>query len=158
MLFYQASNIEWNLKRRLVKLVSMRSKLEESKKEKRNLKKKANTKVVFFADREKVVCHLYNTTQLILINGHGHRKFIELFLKPSLISKIDGCIEDIEQFNNDVVKQLGPKTVNRTDVKFKKGSAFPCHSCDFAAKSIPGLKKHKKTEHGSSFNSSKVLI
>ena len=120
--------------------------------------KHANTKVVFFADREKVVCHLYNTTQLILINGHGYRKFIELFLKPFLISKIDGCIEDIEQFNNDVVKQLGPKTVNRTDVKFKKGSAFPCHSCDFAAKSIPGLKKHKKTGHGSSFNSSKVLI
>ena len=120
--------------------------------------KHVNTKVVFFADREKVVCHLYNTTQLILINGHGYRKFIELFLKPFLISKIDGCIEDIELFNNDVVKQLGPKTVKRTDVKFKKGSAFPCHSCDFAAKSIPGLKKHKKNEHGSSFNSSKVLI
>ena len=27
--------------------------------------KHVNTKIVFFADREKILCHLYNTTQLI---------------------------------------------------------------------------------------------
>ena len=31
--------------------------------------KHVNTKIVFLADRDKIVCHLYNTTQLILVNG-----------------------------------------------------------------------------------------
>ena len=120
---------------------------------KENTGKHVNTKVVFFADREKVVCHFYNTTQLILINGHGYKKFIDLFLKPFLVSKI----YEIEQFNDDVIKKLGPKTVKRNDIKLKRGPSFPCHSCDFAAKSIPTLKKHKKNEHGTSFNSSKII-
>ena len=64
---------------------------------------------------------------------------------------MDECLEGIEQFNDEVVKKLGPKTVKRTDVKFKRSPAFPCHSCDFAAKSIGTLKKHKKQEHGTSF-------
>ena len=34
-------------------------------------RKHVNTKIVFFADRDKVVCHLHNTTQLILVNGRG---------------------------------------------------------------------------------------
>ena len=41
--------------------------------------KHLNTKIVFYADRDKIVCHLYKTTQLILINGRGYKKFIELF-------------------------------------------------------------------------------
>ena len=39
--------------------------------------KHVNTKIVFFADRDKIVCHLYNTTQKILVNGRGYKKFIE---------------------------------------------------------------------------------
>ena len=30
-----------------------------------------DTKIVFFGDRAKIVCHLYHTTQRILVNGHG---------------------------------------------------------------------------------------
>ena len=44
--------------------------------------KHIDTQVVFFVDREKSVCHFYNTTQLILVNGHGYAKLIEIFLKP----------------------------------------------------------------------------
>jgi hypothetical protein len=34
--------------------------------------KHVNTQIVFFGDRDKIICHLYNTTQLILVNGHGY--------------------------------------------------------------------------------------
>ena len=74
-----------------------------------------NTQIVFFADREKIVCHMYNTTQLILINGHGYKKFIDIFLKPFLTSKINEHIMEIEEFNEQVVKKLGSKTVKRSD-------------------------------------------
>ena len=122
---------------------------------KENSGKHVNSKVVFFADREKIVCHLYNTTQLVLVNGHGYRKFIDIFLKPFFASKADESIDAIEQFNDEVVRKLGSKTVKRQNIKFKRGPSFPCHSCDFAAKSVATLKKHKKTEHMTSFNSSK---
>ena len=55
---------------------------------KENKGKHVNTIIVFYGDRDKIVCHLYNTTQLILINGHGYKKFIDLFLKPFFVSKI----------------------------------------------------------------------
>ena len=63
--------------------------------------KHVNTKIVFFADREKIVCHLYNTTQLILINGRGYQKFIELFLKPFFVAKTDECLEEIEKLSSN---------------------------------------------------------
>ena len=125
---------------------------------KENNGKHVNTQIVFFADRDKVVCHLYNTTQRILINGHGYKKFIDLFLKPFLVAKINECLDDIENFNDEVVAKLGPKTVKRSNIKFKKGPAFPCHSCEYAAKSVLGLKKHKKNEHILSFNSSNKML
>ena len=41
-----------------------------------------DTHIVFFANRDKVNLHCYNTTQLILVNGHGYAKLIEMSLKP----------------------------------------------------------------------------
>ena len=51
--------------------------------------------IIFFVDREKVVFHFYNTTQLILVNGHGHRQFIDIFLKPFFTSKIESILDKI---------------------------------------------------------------
>ena len=49
--------------------------------------KTVNNQIVFYADRSKIVCHLYNTTQLILVNGHGYRKFVDSFLMPFFTTK-----------------------------------------------------------------------
>ena len=62
--------------------------------------KHVNTQGVFFADRDKIICHMYNTTQFILVNGDGYKKCIDLFLKPFLTSKINKCLVEIEN-NND---------------------------------------------------------
>ena len=45
------------------------------------------SKVVFYFEKsgsrhDKIVCHLYNTTQLLLVNGHGYKEFINVFLMP----------------------------------------------------------------------------
>ena len=40
------------------------------------------SQVVFYVNTYKIVCHFYNTTQLILVNGNGYKKFINIFLNP----------------------------------------------------------------------------
>ena len=50
--------------------------------------KHIDTQVIFFVNRSKVVCHFYNTTQLILVNGNGYANFVNHFLKPFFESKI----------------------------------------------------------------------
>ena len=36
--------------------------------------KHVDTQIVFFINREKVTCYFYNTTLIILVNGHVHLK------------------------------------------------------------------------------------
>ena len=109
---------------------------------------------VFLADRNKIVCHLYNTTCLILVNGHGYKHFIDIFVKPFFKAKIDAFPNEIQKVNAEVIEKLGPKTVKRSSIKFKRGSSFPCNQCDYAFKSISSLGNHKQLEHLVSFNSS----
>ena len=90
------------------------------------------------------------------MNGHGYKKFIDLFLKPFFTSKINECLVDIENYNGKVAESLGPKIVKRSSIKLKP--LVPCNNCDFVAKTPGVLKKHKKAEHMSSFNLSKRLM
>ena len=55
--------------------------------------KHVDTQIVFFMNREKAVCHFYNTTQLILVNGHGYPRLVEEFLVPYFQSKIKMNLE-----------------------------------------------------------------
>ena len=86
--------------------------------------KHIDTQIVFFSNRDKVVLHCYNTTQLILVNGHGYADFIKVFLKPFFEAKIKMNEEDIVRFNNTVLDTLGSKRVKRSDVKYTGGPTF----------------------------------
>ena len=66
-------------------------------------------KIVFMADRNKIVCHFYNTTQRMLVNGHGYKIFTDIFLKPYFQQKIDASTEEISSVNALILKKLGPK-------------------------------------------------
>ena len=88
-------------------------------------------KIVFMADRDKITCHFYNTTQKILVNGHGYKRFVDIFLEPFFQQKIQVSSEEISKANTLVLEKLGPKTVKRSDVKFKGKSSFPCNQCDY---------------------------
>ena len=116
------------------------------------------SKVVFYVDRNKVVCHLYNTTQRIMVNGKGYEKLTEIFLKPLFQSKVDFYQKEINVLNEEVLKKFGPKVVKRSDVKFKEGSSYPCFRCDLIFKSVLTLNKHKISDHGLSFNTSKSQL
>ena len=83
--------------------------------------KHIDTVVIFYANSDKIVCHLYNTTQLILVNGHGYTKFIEIFLKPFFESKISLHTQEIKEYNQRALEVLGPKQVKRSTVKYKSG-------------------------------------
>ena len=89
--------------------------------------KNVDSKIVFFADGNKVVCHFYNTTQRILINGTGYKKLINLFLQPFFMSRIDSCHDDIRSYNENALSKLGHKTVRRADVRYRGGMPFECN-------------------------------
>ena len=116
--------------------------------------KHIDTQIIFFIDRDKVTCHCYNTTQRILVNGHGYARLIEVFLKPFFMSKISMNLDEIEQFNEHALDTLGSKKVKRSNVKHFGGStSLWCTKCDYAAKSRVALVKHKKSHHVTSFDS-----
>ena len=120
--------------------------------------KTVNNQIVFYADRSKIVCHLYNTTQLILVNGHGYKKFVDTFLMPFFTTRAQENAKELVQFNDEVITKLAPRTVKRSDIKFKKSSTFTCNFCEFAAKSISTLNKHKANEHTLKQNTSKKVL
>ena len=73
---------------------------------------------MFFANIDKIVLHCYNTTQLILVNGHGYAKLIDVFLKHYFESTISLNIEAITKFNEAAFDVLRSKTVKRSNVKY----------------------------------------
>ena len=118
--------------------------------------KHIDTVIVFYASGSKVVCHLYNTTQLILVNGHGYANLVNNFLNPFFEYKVSANVDKIEENNKEALGNLGPKQVRRSSVRYKTGSPFSCKMCDFSAKSLgKNEKKHKENEHTQSFSSLK---
>ena len=80
---------------------------------KENNGKCVDTQIVFLANRDKITCHFYNTTQLILVNGHGYQRLIDTFLKPFFLSQMENCLEEINSYNEFVLAKLGNKTVKK---------------------------------------------
>ena len=117
--------------------------------------KHIDTQIVFLANREKTVCHFYNTTQLILCNGHGYTNLIKLFLKPYFECRINGKLDEIRMYNEQALISLGGgRGVKRSDVKVTAGStSLWCTRCNFAAKNQAALSNHKKSVHSLTFQS-----
>ena len=57
------------------------------------------SQVVFLVERDKVVCHFYNTTQKILVNGHGYKRLLEIFLIPFFGAKVEASNDEIHRLN-----------------------------------------------------------
>ena len=113
--------------------------------------KHVDTLIVFFINREKVTCHFYNTTMLILVNSHGYLNLVEEFLGPYFEAKIEMNEEDITRFNESALETLGGK---RVQSKVKRSSVkYPCGRCNFAAKTLATLGKHNKNDHALSSSS-----
>ena len=102
------------------------------------------SQVVFYVDRDKVVCHLYNTTQKILVNGHGYKRLIDIFLKPFFQSKVESCSSEIQNLNKEVSEKYGSKTVKRSSVKYSREPVHisACNVCNSTFKSLSAMNKH----------------
>ena len=115
--------------------------------------KHVDTQIVFFLNREKAVCHFYNTTQLILVNGHGFLRLVDEFLVPYFQHKIRIKLEDINKLNEEAFNALKSKKVKRASVRYKAGSTFPCGRCEHASNTLASLAKHSRNEHSLSLSS-----
>ena len=117
-----------------------------------------DTKVVFYANRDKVVLHLYNTTQRILVNGNGYDNLINIFLKPYFLAKISQNIQNVEIFNKEALSVLSGKrkavTRPTRSVRYKALVRPSCNQCEesFVNKSLLGA--HTKSTHKKKSNSS----
>ena len=60
--------------------------------------------------------------------------------------------------NETLIEKLGPKTVKRSNVKYKGGQMIPCNQCGYAFKSTSSLNNHKTYEHALSFSSSRKSL
>ena len=111
-----------------------------------------DTKIVFHANDDRV-CHLYNTTQRILVNGRGYDTLINIFLKPFFEAKLAQNTKNIDDFNKGVLAALSGKrkAVSRPtrSVRYKAmTNARPsCNQCEesFVNKSLLGA--HTKSIH-----------
>ena len=102
----------------------------------------------FLVNEEKVVCHFYNTTQLILCNGSGYGKLVELFLKPFFQARVNNCSQNIAEYNELALSTLGSKGVRRSSIKIPTRSiSLWSNKCDYVKKSHTALMKHKKSDH-----------
>ena len=120
--------------------------------------KHVDTQVVFFMNRDKITCHFYNTTLLVLVNGHGHSNLVEEFLEPYFKSKIVKNEDEIIKYNEEALDVLGGKMVKRSSVRYKSRSTFLCKKCDFAAKTLATLAKHIRNEHGLNYSGNSASI
>ena len=109
--------------------------------------KHIDTQVIFSVNREKAVCHLYNTTQKILVNGNAYAQLVDHFLRPYFVAKLPIFESQISNYNNLVLETLGSRKVKRADVKYNGGSAFACAKCDVSCKTLSLLEKHKRKTH-----------
>ena len=107
------------------------------------------SQVVFYSNSDKVVLHLYNTTQRILVNGHGYENFVEIFLKPFFLSKVQAYPQEIQRINEEVSQKFGAKAMTKPSVK-KKGRTSP-------SKSQTLLNTHSKNTHEVSFNEANIM-
>ena len=75
------------------------------------------SQIAFYVDKDKVMCHLYNTTQKILVNGHGYKRLIDIFLRPFFEAKVENSMKDIKRVNEEVSLKYGVKTTKTTWIK-----------------------------------------
>ena len=119
--------------------------------------KHIDTQVIFSVNREKAVCHLYNTTQKILVNGNGYAQLVDYFLKPYFVAKLPIFESQISNYNNLVLETLGSRKVKRSDVKYNGGSTFGCAKCDVSCKTLSLLEKHKRKVHAINLSVSRSI-
>ena len=98
--------------------------------------KHVDTKLEFKFNSEKIVIHVYNSTQKLLIQGRKHCWFVENYLEPFFKIRISKLMTEIEQINRDIITTLDEGTLD------EEAEILYCDKCDFSAQSGENLRNH----------------
>ena len=112
-----------------------------------NSDKHMDTKLVFFANNDRLVMHAYNGTQNLMIQGKNYESFAVKYLKPLFVQKIELSKEKIESFNSGVKEVLGKDKKSIKD-KTKVAKPFHCPNCKVKSATVGDLRMHMKSSHG----------
>ena len=69
-----------------------------------NSEKHIDTKLVIIADNDRLVLHVYNSTQNLMVQGRNFEHFAVNYLEPFFTQKINEQIVEIENININVQK------------------------------------------------------
>ena len=74
-----------------------------------NANRHMNTKMVVYANTERIVLHAYNGTQNLMVQGKNFENLVTNYLQPYFNQKIQSENNLILQFNSNVQDKLGQK-------------------------------------------------
>ena len=101
-----------------------------------------DTKLVVMVNGDRLVLHVYNGTQNLMVQGKNYQRFASDCLEPYFRREIGNNIENITNFNTEVKNILGEKkSIKRSEKPFK------CPQCGVKASKIGDLKLHMKRCH-----------
>ena len=105
-----------------------------------NTNKHVDTKLIVMINDDRLVIHVYNGTQNVMIQGRNYSKHALNFFEPFFRQQIEISIDTISKVNNDIKNWLGPKkAINR--------KPFDCPQCKVKATTHGDLKIHMKKCH-----------
>ena len=111
------------------------------------LEKSANhvdTKLIVFANGDRLVLHAYNSTQNLMVQGRNYENFAKNCLQPFFVQKIEQSLNKIKNFNNGVKQTLGTKNSSRIKSDNKP---YNCQYCEVKPSTLGDLRLHMKKCH-----------
>ena len=70
--------------------------------------KHVDTKIEFKVNKDKIVIHIYNSTQKLTIQGRKHKWFVDNYLESYFKLRISKALPEIELVNKTVLSTLCP--------------------------------------------------
>ena len=126
---------DWNQKTgRMVEIDGTEIKILEVEAGRENQGQHMDTKIVIFADDGRFTLHAYNGTQNLMVQGKNYDRFTKTCLQPFFKREIENNVENIDNFNNQVIDTLGGKKAIKRSPK-----PFTCPQCAVKASTIGDL-------------------
>ena len=107
--------------------------------------KHMNTKLVIIANTDRIVIHVYNTTQNIMVQGKNFADFAICHLQPYFMNEISKSEGIIDQFNKNIEDMFGGKKISKQKSQTKK--PFSCPNCKVKSSTVADLRMHMKMKH-----------
>ena len=103
--------------------------------------KHVDTKIEFKVNTDKIVIHIYNSTQKLTIQGRKHKWFVDNYLELFIKLRISKALPEIELINKTVITSLNSQE-NEAKTLSEEAEVMKCDKCDFKSKTAENMRKH----------------